>query len=88
MSLSITLIYHFACFISVLSAIATINRSIDTGNAEGTFGALSLDHACISDLDEENAARYQAALEKTKNDKQEVFIGNFDFSKNRFKSCF
>ena len=59
-------------FPTVLSAIANINRSIDTGSTDGIFGSLSEDHACIANLDEENAVRYQSELEKAKNGKQGV----------------
>ena len=45
---------------------------MDTGSAEGTMVALSAETACISNLDEENAERYQKALIEAKAAKQGV----------------
>ena len=56
----------------MLSAIASINHCVDTGSAEGTMVALSAETACISNLDEENAERYQKALIEAKAAKQGV----------------
>ena len=58
--------------ISVLSAIAYINKSVDMGDSQGTYKALSAPNACIADLDEENADKYQKSLEDAKSAKKEV----------------
>ncbi|XP_052795267.1 ras GTPase-activating-like protein IQGAP1 [Mya arenaria] len=56
--------------VRVLSAVANINRCIDTGSGDGTLEALKADTACITNLDEENSDRYQQALAEAKSAKQ------------------
>ena len=66
------LTHSLKCMISVLSAIAYINKSVDMGDSQGTYKALSAPNACIADLDEENADKYQKSLEDAKSAKKEV----------------
>lgn len=65
----------------MLSAIAHINHCIDTGSAEATMEALSVDTACIENLDEENGERYQKALAEAKATKLGVSGLNIEVSK-------
>ncbi|KAK3096452.1 hypothetical protein FSP39_000292 [Pinctada imbricata] len=58
--------------VKVLSAVASINQAVDMGNHSATFEALRNPEACISNLDEPNADRYQASLEKAKHNKREA----------------
>ena len=64
-------------YFPVLSAIAAINRYVDTGNTAGTFKALCVETACIETLDEKNADRYQNALENVKAGKHGVGFTSF-----------
>ena len=58
----------------MLSAIAYINKSVDMGDAQGTYKALSAPNSCIADLDEENVDKYQNSLEEAKSAKKEVSV--------------
>ena len=56
----------------MLLAVATINQAVDMRNHSATFEALADPDACVPNLDEPNSDKYQAALEKAKQAKQEV----------------
>lgn len=56
----------------MLSAVAKINEAIDVRDPERTLKALTSPEACIPNLDETNADRYQTQLRESKQAKSEV----------------
>lgn len=56
----------------VLSAVAKINEAVDVRDPERTLKALTSPEACIPNLDETNADRYQTQLRESKQAKSEV----------------
>ena len=58
----------------MLSAVAAINLAVDMRNHSATFEALADTDACVPNLDEPNSDKYQSALEKAKQAKQEVML--------------
>lgn len=56
----------------MLSAVAKINEAIDVRDPDRTLKALTYPEACIPNLDETNADRYQTQLWERKQAKSEV----------------
>ena len=67
---------HFKLFVlnTVLSAVAAINQTLEVGNTERTFEALSDPDAVIPNLEEENSDRYHKHLKQARVDKLEVHM--------------
>lgn len=59
--------YHI--YVSVLSAVAAINKAVEVGDSEATLQTLCDPEACIPNLDEQNSEKYQKALAASKNTK-------------------
>lgn len=58
--------------VKVLSAVASINQALDVGDSERTYKKLAHEDACIPNLEENNADKYQKLLAKTKASKREA----------------
>ncbi|XP_056022517.1 ras GTPase-activating-like protein IQGAP1 isoform X2 [Ostrea edulis] len=57
--------------VRVLSSVAKINEAVDVGDQERTYKALCNSEACIPNLDETNADRYQILLQESKEAKSD-----------------
>jgi hypothetical protein len=68
------LLNFFNTAFSVLSSVAKINEAIDVGDNERTYTALGNPDACIPNLDETNADRYQILLRESKEAKADVNV--------------
>lgn len=72
----------------VLSAVALINKAVDSGDPSGTFTALSRPEAHIANLDADNAQRYQKHLSGEKAQKAGVGLNSLNYHHFSFLGYF